>query len=206
MCASTPARAAYAASAPPALPALGTASFVAPRYFAIETATLIPRALKLCVGLSDSSLIQRSTSSVKLREHVAAAFRLHLTTPAQHRMATATLRDNATMIFPARAVSRGSGFDSRRRDRRLQTAVYCRSHKDFVAETIRAHVRTRCIRDASKTSEQLKRTSARIANCCRPFAVRSAGPTDSQSHTERRPLGDGYSKRPALCDVLDWHR
>src|SRR5438874_11811791 len=63
MCASTPARAAYAASAPPALPALGTASFVAPRYFAIETATLIPRALKLCVGLSDSSLIQRSTSS-----------------------------------------------------------------------------------------------------------------------------------------------
>src|SRR6516162_9534150 len=61
-CASTPARAAYAASAPPALPALGTASFVAPRYFAIETATLIPRALKLCVGLIDSSLIQSSTS------------------------------------------------------------------------------------------------------------------------------------------------
>src|SRR5436189_3133401 len=29
-----------------------------------ETATLIPRALKLCVGLSDSSLTQRSTSSV----------------------------------------------------------------------------------------------------------------------------------------------
>src|SRR4051794_17908140 len=65
-CASTPARAAYAASAPPALPALGTASLVAPRCFAIETATLIPRALKLCVGLSDSSLIQRSTSSANL--------------------------------------------------------------------------------------------------------------------------------------------
>src|SRR6266480_7474095 len=64
-CASTPVRAAYAASAPPALPALGTASFVAPRYFAIDTATLIPRALKLCVGLSDSSLIQRSTSAAK---------------------------------------------------------------------------------------------------------------------------------------------
>jgi len=31
--------------------------------FAIETATDIPRALKLCVGLSDSSLTQRSTSS-----------------------------------------------------------------------------------------------------------------------------------------------
>src|SRR5215510_11170056 len=67
MCASTPARAAYAASAPPALPALGTASLVAPRYFAIETATLIPRALKLWVGLSDSSLMQRSISSPNLR-------------------------------------------------------------------------------------------------------------------------------------------
>src|SRR5437660_11442916 len=55
MCASSRARAAYAASAPPAFPALGMASFVAPRYFAIETATLIPRALKLCVGFSDSS-------------------------------------------------------------------------------------------------------------------------------------------------------
>src|ERR1043166_7341469 len=63
MCASIPARAAYAASAPPALPALGTASFIAPRYFAIDTATLIPRALKLCVGFNDSSLIQRSTSN-----------------------------------------------------------------------------------------------------------------------------------------------
>src|SRR6266404_6556900 len=59
MCASSRARAAYAASAPPAFPALGMASFVAPRYFAIETATLIPRALKLCVGFSDSSLDQR---------------------------------------------------------------------------------------------------------------------------------------------------
>ena len=101
MCASTPARAAYAASAPPALPALGTASFVAPRYFAIETATLIPRALKLCVGLSDSSLIQRSTSSANFAGCATMAFRLHLTRPAQHRVATAKLRDNAIMIFPA---------------------------------------------------------------------------------------------------------
>src|SRR5205823_12438963 len=38
------------------------ASFFAPRYFAIETATLMPRALKLCVGFTDSSLTQRSTS------------------------------------------------------------------------------------------------------------------------------------------------
>src|SRR6266550_2286045 len=119
--------------------------------------------------------------------HAAAVFRLHLTRRAQHRVATATLRDNATMIFPARAVSRGSWFDSPPQDRRLQTAVYCRSHKDFAAETIRAHVRTRCIRDASETWEQLKRISARTANCCSRFAVRSAGPTDSQSHAERRP-------------------
>jgi hypothetical protein len=31
---------------------------VAPRCFAIETATAIPRALKLCVGFSDSSFTQ----------------------------------------------------------------------------------------------------------------------------------------------------
>src|SRR4029077_2218593 len=136
----------------------------------------------------------------------AVASRLHLTRPAQHRMATATLRDNATVIFPARAVSRGSGFDSPRPDRRLQTTVYCRNHKDFAAETISAHVRTRCLRDASATWEQLKLISARTANYCSRFAVRSAGPTDSQSHAQRRPQGDGYSKRPALCDVLDWQR
>src|ERR1051326_728112 len=65
ICASRPARAAYAASAPPAFPALGAAGLLAPRYFAIETATLIPRALKLCVGFSDSSLIQRSMSPAK---------------------------------------------------------------------------------------------------------------------------------------------
>ena len=37
----------------------GTASFVAPRCLAIETATAIPRALKLCVGFCASSLTQR---------------------------------------------------------------------------------------------------------------------------------------------------
>src|SRR5437763_11394977 len=83
-CASTPARAAYAASAPPAFPALGTASLVAPRCFAIETATLIPRALKLCVGLSDSSLIQRSTSSANLCAD-SSGVHLRLTTLVQHR-------------------------------------------------------------------------------------------------------------------------
>src|SRR5258707_14375567 len=128
----------------------------------------------------------------------AAVSRLHLTTPAQHWMATAKLRDNATMIFPARAGSRGSGFDSPRPDRRLQTAVYGRSHKDFAAETIRAHVRTRCIRDASKTSEQLKRTSARTANCCSRFAVRSAGPTDSPIARRTSPTGRRLQQAPGL--------
>ena len=37
----------------------GAASLVAPRCFAIETATAIPRALKLWVGFCDSSLTQR---------------------------------------------------------------------------------------------------------------------------------------------------
>ncbi len=60
MCASNPARAAYAAIAPPALPALGTASFFTPRYFAIETAVVIPRALKLCVGFCASSFTHNS--------------------------------------------------------------------------------------------------------------------------------------------------
>src|SRR5580765_3013498 len=109
--------------------------------------------------------------------HAAAAFRLHLTTPAQHRVATAELRDNAITISRVSIVSRASAFGSPLRDRRLQAMVYYRSHKDFAAETIRAHVRTRCIRDASKTSEQLKRTSARIANCCSRFAMRSAAST-----------------------------
>src|SRR5207247_3118573 len=57
MNASNPARAAYAASAPAALPADGTASFFAPNSLAIETAVAIPRALKLCVGFCPSSLI-----------------------------------------------------------------------------------------------------------------------------------------------------
>src|SRR5258708_34173641 len=62
-----PAWAAYAASAPAALPAEGTASFLAPRYLAIATATAIPRALKLPVGVCDSSLTQR-----RFRSHRAA--------------------------------------------------------------------------------------------------------------------------------------
>ncbi len=85
-------------------------------------------------------------------------FRLPLTRRAQHRLATATLRDNATMIFPALAVSLGSGLDSPRRDRRLQTVVYYRIDKDFAAGTIRAQARTRCIRDASETWEHERST------------------------------------------------
>ena len=51
------AKAAYAARALPALPAEGTASFRAPSSRAIETATAMPRALKLCVGFRPSSLM-----------------------------------------------------------------------------------------------------------------------------------------------------
>src|SRR5262249_31083045 len=50
-----PAAAAYAASAPPALPALGAASAFAPRNFAMVTAAVIPRALNDPVGFSPSS-------------------------------------------------------------------------------------------------------------------------------------------------------
>ena len=59
MCASIPARAAYAAKAPAALPADGTASFCKPNCFAIEMAADMPRALKLCVGFCDSSLTHK---------------------------------------------------------------------------------------------------------------------------------------------------
>jgi hypothetical protein len=110
----------------------------------------------------------------------AAAFRLPLTRRAQRQMAKATLLDNATMIFPANAVSRALACDSPRRDQRLQTVVYRRSNKDFAAETIRAQARTHCIQDASETWEQLKRTSAETATCCSRFAVPSAGLTESQ--------------------------
>src|SRR5207245_5592880 len=48
--------AAYAANAAPALPAVGTARVVAPRAQAIGTATAMPRALNVRVGLSPSSL------------------------------------------------------------------------------------------------------------------------------------------------------
>ena len=71
MCASIPARAAYAASAPPAFPADGTASFVAPRYFAIDTAVVIPRALKLCVGFCASSFTQRFVRPTAFPNRVA---------------------------------------------------------------------------------------------------------------------------------------
>ena len=153
---STPARAAYAASAPPALPALGTASFVAPRYFAIETATLIPRALKLCVGLSDSVFDPKIDIIGEFAAHAGSGV-----PPSPNETGSTSsgngnaLRDNATMIFPrASSVSRVMVRASPRRDRRLQTAVYCRSDKDFAAETIRARVRTRCIRDASEAWER----------------------------------------------------
>ena len=57
--ASIPAFAAYAAIAPAALPADGTATFLTPSSLAIEIAAVIPRALKLCVGFWPSSLMRR---------------------------------------------------------------------------------------------------------------------------------------------------
>ena len=54
----TPAAAPYAASAAPALPAVGTTMPATPSAFARVTAALIPRALNEPVGLSPSSLIQ----------------------------------------------------------------------------------------------------------------------------------------------------
>src|SRR3989442_14437214 len=47
--------AAYAANAAPAFPAVGTARGVAPKAHAIGTATAMPRALNVRVGLSPSS-------------------------------------------------------------------------------------------------------------------------------------------------------
>ena len=47
----------YITLGPAALPADGTASFLAPNSLAIEMATAMPRALNDCVGLSDSSLM-----------------------------------------------------------------------------------------------------------------------------------------------------
>src|SRR5712692_560596 len=54
-----PARAPYAASAQPALPAVGAARLFAPRFVAIVTAAAIPRDLNDRVGFFDSSLMKR---------------------------------------------------------------------------------------------------------------------------------------------------
>src|SRR3954453_7719867 len=54
----SPARAPYAESAAPALPAVGAARLRAPRRLAIVTAGAIPRDLKERVGFFDPSLIQ----------------------------------------------------------------------------------------------------------------------------------------------------
>src|SRR6185436_20567323 len=59
-----PAHAAYAARAFPALPADGTDSVVAPRYFARVTAADWPRALNELVGFSDSSFTYRRSRPI----------------------------------------------------------------------------------------------------------------------------------------------
>src|SRR2546430_16268312 len=55
----SPARGAYAASAQPALPAVGAARLFAPRFAAIVTAAAMPRDLNDRVGFFDSSLMNR---------------------------------------------------------------------------------------------------------------------------------------------------
>src|SRR5688500_2050449 len=67
-----PARAAYAAAAPPALPAVGTAIALCPSSFALETAAARPRALNDPVGFPDSSLIQRLAKPALLPSFSAA--------------------------------------------------------------------------------------------------------------------------------------
>ena len=59
---SSPARAAYAAAAPPALPAVGSATRFTPSHFARLTAAVMPRLLKLPVGNCDSSFTSRFAS------------------------------------------------------------------------------------------------------------------------------------------------
>src|SRR5215213_7255035 len=54
----SPARAPYAESAAPALPAVGAARLRAPSFFAIVTAAAIPRDLNDRVGFFDSSLMK----------------------------------------------------------------------------------------------------------------------------------------------------
>ena len=60
----SPAAAAYAASAPPAFPAVGAASVFAPKCFACATATDIPRALNEPVGFNASSFTYRRFSPI----------------------------------------------------------------------------------------------------------------------------------------------
>src|SRR3954463_8126943 len=60
----SPARAPYAESAAPALPAVGAARLRAPRRLAIDTAAAMPRDLNERVGFFDSSLIQTLSNFV----------------------------------------------------------------------------------------------------------------------------------------------
>ena len=71
--AGTPARAAYAAMAPPALPAVGMASEAMPSSTARDTAMHRPRALNEPVGLSPSSLSWRLLSPTRLPMRGAAS-------------------------------------------------------------------------------------------------------------------------------------
>src|SRR5262245_1528962 len=94
---SIPAAAAYAASAPPALPAVGAATRVMPSSFAIDTAIAMPRDLNEPVGKRDSSLMSR--------------FRM------PNRLPSRSARSSGVMVSPSDTMfsSRSTGSSSRYR-------------------------------------------------------------------------------------------
>src|SRR5260221_13575308 len=77
----SPARAPYAESAAPALPAVGAASEVAPSALAIVTAAAMPRDLNERVGFLDSSLIQRLGVLREARSGVMPSPRVTIASP-----------------------------------------------------------------------------------------------------------------------------
>ena len=104
ICASRPAAAAYAASALPAFPAEGIASFLRPRALATLIATVIPRALNEPVGFRPSSLIQTFGNSRLRRSGVnpspsVIGSTLGRTSRYLHRLAALPLSESGLKCF-----------------------------------------------------------------------------------------------------------
>src|SRR5437660_11755019 len=79
----SPARAPYAESAAPALPAVGAARLFAPRAFAMVTAAAIPRDLNERVGFFDSSLYQTFARSRDGRRGVTPSPSVTISSPSR---------------------------------------------------------------------------------------------------------------------------